>query len=64
MHIPSSAVETHTPTRWNLIGHNLTAPLPVFITQQYSSVTLLSLCFHPREQQSGALSKNIFILIF
>ena len=48
---------------WNLDGRSMTARRCV-IAQQYSSTTLVSLCFNFREDKLGAFKKTLLLQFF
>jgi len=56
-------IETHTLTRWNLIGLGITAPGTCVIAQQYSSTTFFSLPFHSCTEKFGALTKKYYFIL-
>jgi len=64
MGVHSSATEIQTPTHRNLNGRSMTAPSSV-IVQQYSSVTVVVLPSHSRQQKFPfAFQKSYYIDFF
>jgi hypothetical protein len=58
-----SKIETHSLTRWNLIGLSKTAPGACVIAQQYSSTTFFSLQFNSCTENFGALTKKCYFIL-
>jgi hypothetical protein len=63
MYVKGSPVEIQTPTRCNVIGQGVAAPLPL-IAQQYSSVIFILLRFHPRKEKICPRLNNITSFLF
>ena len=63
MYTNGSAVKIQTPTQWNLIGRNMTAPPPVALPSS-SSPTFILLSFHCRKEKFGTHFKKFHYLIF
>jgi hypothetical protein len=56
-------VEVENPTQWNLIGRGISSPPPpVYIAQQYSSATFVSLHFLFFKEKFCAPFRNVIFV--
>jgi hypothetical protein len=61
MYVQRSPTEIQTPTPWNLIGHNMTAPRPMLSPRSIFPPASSRYVLIPARKNSARLLKNVII---